>query len=271
MTPPAAPQSAAFTDADFTKYLTEKGMVATTPDDIQKGINEAVGNTHKAWEGKLAEVTGVVRPEGAQRWDYLATAVQAKPAPETPKSETPAPKVADDVAAAELKLLKKQLEEITEREQKTTERTVAKVITLDRESTISNTLDSKDADYAGKAIMLRAALGANYVWKTDELDNVIPYDKDGEVMINPATQRPFTSTEIVKRDFGFLLPKPKPQVAGTGVIEPAKITTDNDGKPTIIAKTYEEISIKAAELGLERGTPDWMGFMERSQKASGIK
>lgn len=273
-TAPAAP--AVFTDADFNKYLSEKGLVAKPAADIQTEINQAVRKTHETWENKVGEVIGAAKPNGVAGLDWIKEAIAPKTAAEpvaAPTTETPAPKVADDIAAAEVKALRKQLAEIEVREKQTAERTVTKVINLDQENALSTVLDSKDADYEGKAAALRAAIGATYTRKVDEMDNVIYYTKDDEVATNPQTQKPLTTAEIIRKDFAFFLPKEKPQVQGTVHATPAgpTPTKDSDGHPYVVAKTYEEISAKASELGLGHGTKERTGFIQRSQKASGIQ
>lgn len=270
VTAPAQEAPAPFTEADFNKYLSEKGLVAKTPAEIQREVNEVVGKTHKDWEGKVSTLTGIVKPDGKKGLDWLDEVIKPTPAPAANATPTPAPmKVADEVAAAQIKSLQEQLNQFKKTAEDAENSARQRKLTLNLESSIQNVLDGKDTDFESKARSVSATIAASYEQKLDERDNTVFY-KDGEAQINPATSKPYTAAEIIKRDFAYLIPKERPVVKGTERQPNEKPLMDSEGKPFITARNEEEISAKANELGLIMGTPERTDFIVRSKKASGI-
>jgi len=269
--PATEPQPATVTEADIAKYLSEKGLVAKTQSDIQREIDAAVGNTHKSWETTISEALGAPKPDGVKGLDWAKQTITKpkSPEPATAPELPTVTKVADEVSAARIKSLEEQLKGFQTEAEKAAERTKNKVLTLDMDAALKSSLDSKDDSYEGKSEAIRAALQAKYVWKVDELDNAVPYNKDGEALINPATSKPFTTAELIKKDFAFLLPKEKPVVTGTHRQPQETVSRTADGKPVTVG-TYSEIKAKSQELGYALNSDEWHDFMDRSMKASGI-
>lgn len=271
VTAPATPAS--FTEADFNKYLSEKGLVAKPAADIQTEINQAVRKTHETWENKVGEVIGAEKPNGVAGLDWIKEAITSKPAAptQTPAVEPATHKVTDDVNAAALKLVQKELSDLRADQAKKEETIRTKKISLDLRAGSHGSLDAKDKDFERKSALILNSLSKDYRWDLDADDNAVPYDASGEVLINAVTQKPYTPAELVKRDYAFMMPKERPAVDGTTRAVEEKPSVTSDGKPFIVATKFEQITEKAQALGLERGSKAYIDFMNESAKASNLK
>jgi hypothetical protein len=238
---------------------------------------------HGTWEKEVGSVLGEEKPKEIKGVDWAKSKFselkeKADKKPEGDGGGAAGKTVADEVQAAQLAAMKKELDDFKAAQAAEKAGSEQKVINSGiRASVRALPVDGETPEQQEKLRgSLEVLVKTNYNWKRDEKsDELVPYDNEGNVVLDPATQRPKTLNKIVEDDFSFMLKKPaadKDKVGGTGTTQDDLNGKKNvDVSKGVKAASEEEIIKIAREQGLVAGSPERKAFIEASKKLSNIK
>lgn len=272
-------------EADVKTHFEGKGIFMKTKAeldadkaDAEKRVSTATSSAHTDWEKTMEDLFGTKKPAGAKGLDWAKSTVsELKKKAEEKKEEVPDPnkKVDEDKRDAELKSLKQTLEDLkksqTDKEAADGKKVVTSAI---RASTkrLSIVGDS-EAEIKKNRERLEKSISADYDWKLDSDDELTPYDADGNVVVDPETQKPYAFEKLAGKEYAVFLKKAESdekKLTGTGTGQSDVNKEIVDPKKGIKRKSEEEIRQFMREHAMVAGSQEWKDFLAASLKLSGL-